>query len=95
MSVQNLVELALAALAWTVISVAFGATLMWRLVHVPKLPPALPVWVSTLYLTAGLLMAAAMLVSEAWLGLAGAVFTSLAFAAQLMASLRNRASERH
>lgn len=91
---RDLVALILVGAAYTLISIALGATIMWRLVHVPKLPPPLPVWLSVLYLVVGLLWSAGMLVGGAWLGLVGALLMSALFGQQVVASLRNRAGGR-
>lgn len=90
MNAQDLLALLLAGFALVLVATAFGATLMWRVVHLPTQPPALPIWVSSLLVVGGAMWIAAALVAGQWLGIAGAVLVSITFVIQFVLSLRHR-----
>lgn len=90
MNVEDFLALLLAGFALVLIATAFGATLMWRVVHLPSQPPALPVWVSSILVASGALWIAAAVVAGQWLGIASAVLITITFVIQLLASLRHR-----
>jgi hypothetical protein len=70
----------------------FGAALMWRVVHLPSLPPALPVWVSSLLMGGGAFGIVAAVVAGQWLGVVGAALVFLTFLIQFVTSIRGRSA---
>ncbi len=90
MSAQEFFALVLAGFALVLVSAAFGAALMWRLVHLPSQPPALPIWVSSLLLGGGAFWIIAAVMAEQWLGVVGGVLISISFGIQFALSLRHR-----
>jgi hypothetical protein len=85
---QEFFALVLAGFALVLVSAAFGAALMWRLVHLPRQPPALPIWVSSLLLVGGAFWIVAAAIAEQWLGVVSGVLISLTFGIQFAQSLR-------
>ena len=92
MSAEELSALVLSGLALLIVATAFGATVMWRLVHQPNQPPALPVWVSGLLVLGGALLIVAAVIAGQWLGIASAVSISITFVIQFVVSLRRRSA---
>ena len=77
------------------VSTAVGAAVMWRLVHLPSQPPALPIWVSSLLVLGGAVWIAGAVATGQWLLIVSAVFTSITFVIQLVMSLRHRSASEH
>lgn len=67
---------------------------MWRMVHLPNQPPALPTWVSSLLVLGGALWIMATVLAGRWLGVASAVLLSITFVIQLVVSLRHRSASK-
>jgi energy-converting hydrogenase Eha subunit A len=88
MHAQEFFSLLLGGLALLLLATALGATVMWRMVHLPRQPPALPVWVSSLLVAGGVLSIGATVIAGQWLGVLSAVLVSLPFVIQLVLSLR-------
>ena len=91
MTIEQLVAIGLTMLALILMGLALGASIMWRLVNLPKMPPPLPAWVHSLYLAATAAWFVAALIEQQWLLVAGAMLLSVTAIAQLVASSRARA----
>jgi hypothetical protein len=74
------------------LATALGAVVMWRVVHRPSQPPALPIWVSSLLVVGGAIWIAAAVVAGQLTLIVSAVLISVTFLIQLVMSLRNRAA---
>jgi len=82
-----LISIALMAVALLVVGVALGATVLWRLDHLPTLPPPLPAWVAVSWGAGVFAWSAALFVAGQWPTAAG----TLALTAIVgLASLRGR-----
>lgn len=88
MSAQDFFALVLAGFALVLVSAAFGAALMWRLVHLPSQPPAMPIWVSSLLLLGGAFWIVAAVIAGQWLGVVSGVLISITFGVQFALSVR-------
>jgi hypothetical protein len=92
MSAQQVLALGFGGLALVVSAAAFGATVMWRTVHLPSRPPDLPVWVSCLLVLSGVLWTVAAVLAGQWLLIASGVLISISSVIQLVQSLRHRSA---
>ena len=93
MDPRELLALVLAGLGLLLVATGFGAALMFRVVHLPGRPPALPIWVSSLLVVGGALLIVASVVAGHWLGVASAVLISITFVIQFVLSIRQRAAD--
>lgn len=92
MSAQEFSALVVSGFALLLVAAAIGATVMWRMVHLPSEPPALPIWVSCLLFLSGPLWTIAAILTGQWLLIASGVVISINFVIQLVQSIRHRSA---
>lgn len=94
MSAQQLLALIFGGIGLLVLVAAFGATVMWRVVHLPGQPLNLPVWVASMLLVSAVLwIVAAILIGQS-LFIVSAIAISMPSVIHLVQSLRHRSAGR-